>query len=138
MIQVTCALLIYKGKVLVTQNGEESDHPLQWEFPGGKLKPNESEQECVIREIKEELELDVLVLERLVAVEHDYGIKKIRLIPFVCTIVDGEIKLNNHINKKWVPVCSLAEVDFSEADKRLVTSVENRALLQKYCREQVD
>lgn len=135
MIQVTCALIIHEGKVLVTQNNEESDHPLQWEFPGGKLKPNESEQECIIREIKEELELDIVVLEKLVTVEHDYGIKKIELIPFVCKIVGGELKLNNHVDKKWVSVSDLEKINFSGADKRLVILTENLVLLEKYSGE---
>ena len=132
MPKVTCALIINDGKVLITQNGAASDHPFQWEFPGGKIKPDEREHACVIREIKEELELDILVVDKLVAVEHDYGIKKIKLIPFVCTIVGGNLKLNNHINKKWLSVCDLAEVDFSEADKRLISLAENLALLEKY------
>lgn len=135
MIQVTCALIIDEGKVLVTQNHEESDHPLQWEFPGGKLKPHESEQECIIREIKEELELDILVLDKLETVEHDYGIKKIELIPFVCKIAGGALKLNNHKDKKWVYFSDLEEIDFLEADKRLVSLTENLVLLEKYCGE---
>lgn len=132
MIQVTCALLIHEGKVLITQNGAESAHPFQWEFPGGKINPEETAKACIIREIKEELELDIVVIEDLVAVEHDYGIKKIILIPFVCSIAGGSLKLNNHIDKKWIAFSDLKEVDFSAADKRLISLGENRKLLEKY------
>lgn len=132
MIQVTCALLICEGKVLITQNGAESAHPLQWEFPGGKINADETAHACIIREIKEELELDIVVIEDLVAVKHDYGIKKINLIPFVCSIVDGNLKLNNHIDRKWIAFSDLNVVDFSGADKRLISLEENRKLLEKY------
>lgn len=135
MIQVTCALLILKGKVLVTQNNELSDHPFQWEFPGGKIKLGETEEACIIREIKEELELDIEVIEAMIPLEHDYGFKKIKLIPFVCSIVGGSLKLNNHISKKWMDISDLPKIDFSDADKRLISFTENFALLEKYSRK---
>lgn len=135
MIQVTCALIIDRGKVLLTQNNKNSDHPFQWEFPGGKVKPRESEEQCICREINEELELEIRVVEPLFAVKHDYGFKKIRLIPFVCSISSGTIKLNNHYKKEWVEIGKLKTVDFSEADKRLIEIPENKKMLEKYFRK---
>jgi len=135
MIQVACALIISKGKVLVAQNRIDSDHPLQWEFPGGKLKPGETEEQCICREIKEELELDIYVVEKLKGVEHDYGIKQISLIPFVCSIESGVLKLNNHINIEWIEIGKLETVDFPEADKRLILLNENQKRLKKYSGE---
>ncbi|WP_346858779.1 (deoxy)nucleoside triphosphate pyrophosphohydrolase [uncultured Draconibacterium sp.] len=138
MIQVTCALIVSEGKVLIAQNKEDSDHPFQWEFPGGKLKAGETEEQCICREIKEELELEIRILERLLGVEYDYGIKKIELIPFVCSIESGELKLNDHIKTAWVEMAELGTVDFSAADKKLIGIDSNQKSLKKYTREQVD
>lgn len=135
MIKVTCALLIKNGKILITRNGESSDHAFQWEFPGGKTKTLETDRECIVREIKEELELKINVIEALVPVEHDYGIKKIKLIPFICTIKSGNLKLNNHIEEKWITINELNRMNFSEADKLLIKIKLNRQALEKYLRK---
>lgn len=132
MLKVTCALIVKNGKLLITRNGPESDHALQWEFPGGKVKLAETEVACIVREIKEELELNIKVIVQLKAIEHDYGIKKIRLIPFICEITGGILKLNNHIEKKWITTDELCSIDFSEADKRFVQKRETQQILKKY------
>lgn len=135
MILVTCALLVKNGKILITQNGYDSDHPYQWEFPGGKIKPGETGTACVKREIMEELELEIKIVETLKPVEHDYGIKQIKLIPFVCKLVSGSIKLNNHISEKWIELAAVEGIDFSEADRKLIENTHNYSLLQKYSRK---
>ena len=66
MINVTCAIIRNEEeKVLVVQRGLLTDHPLKWEFPGGKIDPGESETECIIREIDEELSMDIVIVGRL-------------------------------------------------------------------------
>lgn len=138
MIQVTCALIVSRGKVLIAQNKEDSDHPFQWEFPGGKLKAGETEEQCICREIKEELELEIRILEKLPGVEYDYGIKKIELIPFICGIKSGELKLNDHIKTEWIEMDKLYAVDFSAADKKLIDLETSKKSLKKYARKKVD
>ena len=136
MIQVTCALIISEdGKVLLAQNREDSDHPMQWEFPGGKVKEGETGEKCILREIKEELDVDVEIVEALNAIEHDYGIKKIRLIPFVCKVGSGIIRLNNHIRTEWVVLQKVNEFDLSEADRQLIELPANQDILEKYIRK---
>ncbi len=135
MIDVTCALIIDENRVLLAQNGPESDHAFQWEFPGGKIRLNESSRACIIREIQEELELEIMVELELIPVEHDYGIKKIRLIPFICRIVGGTIKLNDHVAVSWVNFEELLTIDFSEADRMLIQLPENQKILKEYIGE---
>lgn len=132
MIEVACALLIDKNKILITQNGETSDHAFQWEFPGGKIKAEETAEEGMIREIREELELDVEVIDSLVPLEYDYGLKKVKLLPFVCKITSGDMRLNAHVDHKWVRFEELNTVDFSEADKKMISLPENSGLIKKY------
>lgn len=117
MIDVTCAIIRNEDdEILVVQRGEKTDHPFKWEFPGGKLHDGESEEDCIIREIKEELNMNVVICSRLPAVEHDYGHKKIRLIPFVCDTLDDIPFLTEHVAFKWLDPGELRGVGFSEAD----------------------
>ncbi|HOK25826.1 MAG TPA: (deoxy)nucleoside triphosphate pyrophosphohydrolase [Bacteroidales bacterium] len=117
MTDVTCAIIRNKDeKVLIVQRGERSDHPFKWEFPGGKTLHGESHEDCIIREIKEELDLDIAVCELLEPVEYDYGFKHIRLIPFICKASGTEPVLGEHIAYRWVEPRELSGVDFQEAD----------------------
>ena len=117
MISVTCAIIRNdENEVLVVQRGEATDHPFKWEFPGGKLTSAETEEECIIREVEEELSLEIVICGKLSDVEYDYGHKQIRLIPFICDTLDELPVLSEHIAFKWVKDIDLMAVDFSEAD----------------------
>ncbi|MGB4291924.1 MAG: (deoxy)nucleoside triphosphate pyrophosphohydrolase [Bacteroidales bacterium] len=117
MTDVTCAIIRDEdAKVLVVQRGKESDHPFKWEFPGGKTLQGESHEDCIIREIREELALDIVICSLLEPVEYDYGFKQIRLIPFVCSTLSKEPVLSEHIAYRWVEVDKLMGVNLQEAD----------------------
>lgn len=98
----------------------------------------ESAEDCIIREIKEELEVEIDILEKMFPVEYDYGFKKIELIPFLCFIRSSEIKLNEHIQYKWANWKSLNEIALLEADKKLIQHKGNRKILKKYFGKEVD
>jgi|WetSurMetagenome_2_1015567.scaffolds.fasta_scaffold05781_7 8-oxo-dGTP diphosphatase len=117
MLNVTCAIIRNEeNEILVVQRGEATDHPFKWEFPGGKLVPGETEEECVIREVKEELSMEIIICGKLAEVEYDYGSKQIRLVPFICDTLDDLPFLSEHLSYKWISSSDLAMVDFSEAD----------------------
>ena len=117
MINVTCAVIRNDDdEVLVVQRGEATDHPFKWEFPGGKLHDGESVEECVIREVAEELSMEIVITGKLPEIEYDYGHKQIRLIPFICDTLDELPFLSEHMAYKWVAANNLLSVDFSEAD----------------------
>ncbi|MZP66990.1 MAG: NUDIX domain-containing protein [Bacteroidales bacterium] len=117
MIDVTCAIIRNEDEdILVVQRGEKTDNPLMWEFPGGKIQEGESEEDCIVREIREELNMSMVICSRLPAVEHDYGDRQIRLIPFVCDTLDDLPFLTEHLAFKWVSPGELRDVGFSEAD----------------------
>jgi len=127
MISVTCAVIRNdENEILVVQRGEATDHPFKWEFPGGKLAPEETEEECIIREIDEELSVEIVICGKLTIVDHDYGHKKIRLIPFICDTLDDMPFLSEHIAYKWVEEKDLMTMDFSEADVFVAQSYLNR------------
>jgi 8-oxo-dGTP diphosphatase len=117
MIIVTCAIIRNdENEILVVQRGEATDHPFKWEFPGGKLAADETEEECIIREVEEELSMEIVICSRLAEVEHDYGHKQIKLIPFICDTLDEIPFLTEHIAYKWVEGKELMMFDFSGAD----------------------
>ncbi|MEN7551001.1 (deoxy)nucleoside triphosphate pyrophosphohydrolase [Rapidithrix thailandica] len=116
IIIVTCAIIEYEGKVLVAQRSETMAHPLQWEFPGGKLHTRELPEKCIVREIMEELQLSFSIRYRLHSCEYDYGHKQIRLLPFVGTCTHKEVKLLEHKRIKWLEREELRHLDWCKAD----------------------
>ena len=127
MIEVSCAIIIEKGHVLVTQRSESMAHPLKWEFPGGKVKEGESAESCVIREIREELGLEIRVERMLRRIEYRYETYSVKLIPFLCSIVKGSIVLTEHRSFRWMPQKDLEELDWLEADVDLIKQIVHSA-----------
>lgn len=132
MLRVTCAIIIYNQKILVTQRGEYSDHPFQWEFPGGKVANLESLENAVKREILEELALEIIILREMIPVKYDYGFKQIELFPYLCSIKSDEIKLSEHHDFKWVTLEQMQKLNFSAADRQLIEIKANLSILKKY------
>lgn len=126
MIEVSCAIIIKDSKILAVQRGPESSHPLKWEFPGGKIQLNETADQCVVREIEEELRIRIDVLSQLECVEFDYGMKQIRLIPFICKITSGELILTEHVAKYWFELDQWPNLDWSDADRELILKNQER------------
>ena len=136
MIQVTCAIIVQGGKILLAQNRADADHAFQWEFPGGKIHGNENEETCIIREIREELEIEVAIIQRLASVEYDYGHKQICLIPFLCAMESKTLVLNDHLSSKWCEPEELLQMNLSGADRALLEDKSNWKLLEEYARKQ--
>jgi 8-oxo-dGTP diphosphatase len=132
MIIVTCAVIRNEeNEILVVQRGEATDHPFKWEFPGGKLAPRETEEECVIREVEEELSMEIVICGKLAEVDYDYGHKQIRLIPFICDTLDEMPFLSEHVASKWVEEKDLMMLDFSEADVFVAKNYLERTKVEK-------
>jgi len=120
-IHVTCAVIERNGKVLCVQRSPEMDQPLKWEFPGGKIEPGESPEDCLIREILEELDIWIGILEPMTVSQHRYpGGPAIRLIPYLCSVTSGKIRLKEHIQYLWLPKCRLLQLNWAEADLPIV------------------
>jgi 8-oxo-dGTP diphosphatase len=132
MIDVTCAIIRNEeDEVLVVQRGKTTDHPFKWEFPGGKVAPGETLEECILREVTEELSMEVVIVARLPEVAHDYGFKQIRLIPFICDTLDELPFLTEHIAFKWVEAGELSSIDFSEADIDVAKNYQDKTGSEK-------
>ncbi|WP_231507410.1 MULTISPECIES: (deoxy)nucleoside triphosphate pyrophosphohydrolase [unclassified Flavobacterium] len=120
IINVTCAIILIENKILVAQRSDKMKLPLKWEFPGGKLEENETEINCVKREIKEEINIDIEVVKKLSSSIYDYGAFKINLIPFIAKYIHGEIRLAEHKDYKLLEKVELLSLDWAEADLPIV------------------
>ena len=120
MINVTCAIIFFDNRILVTQRSEKMKLALKWEFPGGKLEDDESEVECIKREIKEEINIEIEIVKKLKNSIFDYKAFKINLIPFVANYISGEIKLLEHKDFKLLEKSELMYLDWAAADLPIV------------------
>jgi 8-oxo-dGTP diphosphatase len=120
MLEVTCAIIEHNGKILCAQRSSKMPLPNKWEFPGGKVQ-NETYEECLIREIKEEIGVEIQILEQLPSNHHRYSeTKTIELIPFRCSLKTFEILLLEHSKVEWLSVEKLKFLDWAEADIPIV------------------
>lgn len=97
--------------------------PGKWEFPGGKIEAGETEEDCIVREIKEELHIEIDLGERLHSTVHHYPTRSIELIPFLAEYRSGEILLSEHEQYRLLAKTELETLDWSEADLPIVKAV---------------
>ncbi|MCF8366880.1 MAG: (deoxy)nucleoside triphosphate pyrophosphohydrolase [Bacteroidales bacterium] len=120
MINVTCAIIQEGNKILAVKRAHGMHLAGKWEFPGGKIEPGESAEDCIVREILEELQIRITVIKLLNPVEHHYLEKSIRLIPFACRILSGKIKLAEHEEFVWIKKTEILLLNWAEADMKLI------------------
>jgi|SRR5690554_1587294 len=124
MTQVVCAIIIYNNKILITQRSETMKLPLKWEFPGGKIEEGENETQALTREIREELNIEILPQKQISSHIHDYGSFKINLIAYISKYISGEIKLLEHKNYMYVNLEDLKSYDLAEADLPIIEKLK--------------
>ncbi len=122
IISVVCAIIEQDGLVLCALRSEHMSLPGKWEFPGGKLEVNELPEEALIREINEELNIEIKIIEPLPTAEHAYVPEKIiQLIPYRCVIVGNERpRATEHSELRWVKRDELLQLDWAAADVPIV------------------
>lgn len=123
MDQVTAALIRDDHKILIAQRGRTKRFGWQWEFPGGKVRSGETPEACLLREIREELNLDIRVEEHFYTVHHRYPDFHIELVAFWCSIVGGSLQLEEHEQVRWVTVPEMKQYDFVEADLSVIAAL---------------
>ena len=122
-VRVVAAIIIENDKVFATQRGY-GEFKDGWEFPGGKIEPGETPEEAIVREIKEELDTEVEVIELLDTVEYDYPNFHLSMGCFICKIKSGDLVLKEHDAAKWLTKDTLGSVEWLPADMGLVREIE--------------
>ena len=114
---------VVQKEIFATQRGY-GDYKDGWEFPGGKLEPGETPQQCIEREIREELATEVRAERILGVVEYDYPTFHLTMHCILCTIVSGELKLLEHEAARWLSKETLRSVDWLPADLLILDRIE--------------
>lgn len=116
-ITVVGAILVEDGKILCAQRGESKSLAYLWEFPGGKIESGESPQEALIRELKEELLIEVDVQsEKFEETSYQYDFGVVNLTTFICLLKKGTPQLTEHIAVKWLEPKELDQLEWAPAD----------------------
>ena len=123
VVRVVAAIIIENGKIFATQRGY-GEFKDGWEFPGGKIEPNETPQEALVREIKEELDTVIEVGELFDTVEYEYPNFHLSMDCFICEIKSGNLVLKEHEAAKWLTKDTLDHVDWLPADLGLIEKLK--------------
>ena len=121
-IRVVAAIIIKNEEVFATQRGY-GDFKGGWEFPGGKIDAGETPEEALVREIKEELDTEVEVIELLDTVEYDYPNFHLSMDCFICNIKSGDLVLKEHEAAQWLTKETLDSVNWLPADLGLIDKI---------------
>ncbi len=105
-----CAAIIINNKILLTQRGY-GEYKDKWEFPGGKIEENETKEETIIREIKEELDASIKVEKFLTKVEYDYTSFYLKMNVFITSLTSSHLLFKEHESYKWLDVSELNDLD---------------------------
>lgn len=123
-VRVVAAVIRDGDKIFATQRGY-GDFKGGWEFPGGKIEEGETPQEALVREIKEELETEIIVGELIDTIEYDYPTFHLSMDCFWAMIVSGDLVLKEHKAAKWLTKAELESVNWLPADITLINKIRN-------------
>jgi len=120
IIEVSAALIFRGEKLLIARRHADSHLGGLWEFPGGKREPGETFEQCLVREIREELGVEILVGELFEEIAHDYPEKSVHLKFFLGRLLSGEPQPLDCAAVKWIAKPELQTHDFPAADAQLL------------------
>ena len=123
-IKVVAALIVHDGRIFATQRGY-GDWKGWWEFPGGKVEPEEAPEDALVREIREELATDIRVESYVTTVEWDYPDFHISMRCYLCSVVRGSLTLLEHEAAAWLDKEHLHSVKWLPADSGIIPEIES-------------
>lgn len=127
MINVVAGILINdNNEILIAKRKIDKSMGGYWEFPGGKIEDGETPKESLIRELKEEMNINIKIIEYFGESIYDYVDFKINLIAYICEITEGEISLTDHSEIKWVKKDEFNEYKIALADIYFVSKLQNK------------
>lgn len=119
-IIVAAAILIKNKKILIAKRRKNDFSGNKWEFPGGKIEKNESPQECLRRELKEEFGITTKIGNFFYLSKHNYSFYSIKMLTYFAALEQGEIELKEHEDIKWVTQKELTKFEMPEVDIQVV------------------
>jgi 8-oxo-dGTP diphosphatase len=128
VIHVVGAVIVREGLVLCARRGMGGALGGLWEFPGGKIEPDESARDALLREITEELECEVAIGDEVTTTTHPYDFGDVVLTTFWCELSVGEPNLTEHSEVRWLPPADLDSLDWAPADIPAVRIIQEAGL----------
>jgi len=122
-IRVVAAIIIDNGKYFATQRGY-GEWKGYWEFPGGKIEVNETPEDALKREIREELETEINVGDKVCTIEYDYPKFHLSMDCFYAKVSSGGLVLKEHEAAKWLSKSELGNVEWLPADKMIIEKIK--------------
>jgi 8-oxo-dGTP diphosphatase len=119
-VPVVCAIIERNGLILACRRGAGQSNAGLWEFPGGKVKLGEPPRAALVRELREELGIEAFPHTALAAVTHAYPLMTIELIPFICSLENGEPHPHEHAEIRWLDREAAQALSWAPADVPVV------------------
>lgn len=120
IFRVTAAVIEKDGKILIAKRRIGDRHGGRWEFPGGKIDAGETPEECLKRELKEELGIEAEIGELICSSTFKYMFVPLELLVYKVRHISGKFRALDHDELKWVEPSELAKYDFVKADVKVV------------------
>ena len=124
-LEITAGIIVKNNKVLIGQRKFHDKFGGKWEFPGGKLENSEMPEDCIIRELKEELNINVIKFEHFISYVQDFSSYKMIIHAFLITEYAGDFQINDHEKIIWTNIEDLYSYDLLEADKEIVKKLQS-------------
>ena len=124
MTEVVAALIWEQGKFMICQRPAHKARGLLWEFVGGKVEKGETKAEALVRECREELDITVNVGEEYMSLVHEYPDLTVALTLFNCSIAEGEPKMLEHNDIKWITPQEIEDYEFCPADEEILKRIK--------------
>lgn len=121
--RVVCGIIFKEDKILLCRRKPEKSLGGYWEFPGGKVESHESENEALIRELREELAMKVEICKHFKTIIHQYEQMQIELIAYTCKFIQADFILTDHDEIKWVGKRELLSFNLAPADVPIAEAV---------------
>ena len=128
MTEVVAALIWEQGKFMICQRPAHKARGLLWEFVGGKVEKGETKTEALVRECREELDITVSVGEEFMSLVHEYPDLTVALTLFNCSIAEGEPKMLEHNDIKWITPQEIEYYDFCPADEEILKRIKENII----------
>lgn len=122
-VSVVCGIIFKEDKILLCRRKTEKSLGGYWEFPGGKVEPNESESDALIRELKEELSIKVEIQKHFKTTLHKYDQVQIELIAYLCKFIQVDFVLIDHDEIEWVKKTELLSFNLAPADVPIANAI---------------